>query len=104
MPDTNAAPITKSQFKLGLDCIHKLRHARNKLPQVSQTDDMLRLLSEGGAAVEAVIRATEPGPMIGEFGGAALAKSREAVSSAFAQAAVGTTTSLYEVTIRHRDE
>ena len=103
MPDTNAAPITKSQFKLGLDCIYKLRHARKKLPQVSQTDDMLRLLSEGGAAVEAVIRATEPGTMIGEFGEAALATSREAVASAFAQAAAGKTTSLYEVTIRHGD-
>lgn len=103
MPYTSAAPITKSQFKLGLDCIHKLHHARNKLPQVSQTDDMLRLLSEGGAAVEAVIRATEPGPMIGEYGDTALAESREAVANAFAQAATGTTTSLYEVTIRHGD-
>jgi len=101
MPDTNAAPITKSQFKLGLDCIHKLRHARNKLPQVSQTDDMLRLLSEGGAAVEALIRATEPGVMIGKFGDEALAKSREDLAAGFARAKKGRSTSLYEVTIRH---
>jgi len=103
VPSTNSAPITKSQFKLGLTCLHKLRHARNKLPQTSQTDAMLNLLSEGGAAVEAVIRATEPGRMIGGFGHEALKKSHEAMAGAFAQATRGTSTSLYEVTIRHGD-
>jgi hypothetical protein len=53
MPDTNHAPITKSQFKLGLDCIQKLRHARNGLPQATHENGMLRLLAEGGGAIEA---------------------------------------------------
>ena len=48
MPNSLTAPITKSQFKLGLDCIHKLQHARNRLPQVSQENEMLPLLAEGG--------------------------------------------------------
>jgi hypothetical protein len=94
-------PITKSQFKLGLDCIQKLRHARNNLPQVSQDDDMLRLLSEGGAAVEALVLAVEPGQTIGNFGEEALQLSMAAIRDAFAAARAGTTTPLYEVTIAH---
>jgi hypothetical protein len=65
MPETKDKPITKSQFKLGLDCIQKLRHARNGLPQTTQENQMLRLLSEGGAAIEALVRANYPGPSIG---------------------------------------
>lgn len=101
MPDTNHAPITKSQFKLGLDCIQKLRHARNGLPQTTQENDMLRLLAEGGAAIEALIRANEPGVFIGEFGEAALEPSRQEIAKAFSMADVDETTSLYEVTIAH---
>ena len=101
MPHTLNAPITKSQFKLGLDCIHKLQHTRNRLPQVSQTNEMLRLLAEGGSAVEALIRATEPGRFIGGFKDAALTESREAIADALSAAAAGKTTSLYEVTIAH---
>ena len=43
-------PITKSQFKLGLGCLLKLRHARpwgtreQAHPQASSGNDMLRLL------------------------------------------------------------
>jgi len=101
MPNSLTAPITKSQFKLGLDCIQKLQHTRNRLPQVSQENEMLRLLAEGGSAVEALIRATEPGRFIGGFKDAALAESSEAIADALNAAAAGKTTSLYEVTIAH---
>lgn len=101
MVDIQAAPVTKSQFKLGLGCIQKLRHARNRLAQSSQENDMLRLLAEGGAAVEALVRATEPGLLIGDFGQGALDRSREAIRRAFADARTGKTTPLYEVTISH---
>ncbi|MBU3684498.1 MAG: hypothetical protein FGM39_10890, partial [Phycisphaerales bacterium] len=101
MPATKDKPITKSQFKLGLDCIQKLRHARNGLPQTSQENEMLRLLSEGGAAIEALVRANHPGDSIGGFGQDAIDKSRRAIATAMADADAGTSTSLYEVTIEH---
>ncbi len=99
MPHSSVAPITKSQFKLGLDCIHKLQHARNGLPQRSSDDEMLRLLAEGGAAVEALVRATEPGQLIGGFGDDAVARSRDAVLRGCQEASAGRVTTLYEVTI-----
>ncbi len=97
----DAMPITKSQFKLGLDCIHKLRHARRGLPQISHANEMLQLLSEGGAAVEALIRANEPGPLLADFGNNALVRSHAAIHDAFHAARSGTSTSLYEATIQH---
>lgn len=101
MPTSKDKPITKSQFKLGLDCIQKLRHARNGLPQTSEENEMLRLLSEGGAAIEALVRANHPGDSIGDFGQDAIDKSRRAIATALADADAGTSTSLYEVTIEH---
>ena len=101
MPNTLTTPLTKSQFKLGLDCIQKLRHARDRLPQASQENDMLRLLAEGGAAVEALVRATERGRLIGGYKQTALTESREALIDALNAANTGTTTSLYEITITH---
>ncbi len=95
------SPINKSQFKLGLDCIQKLKHARNRLPQTSQTDDLLKLLSEGGAAVEALVRAIEPGDIIGGYHEEAVTTSHAAIVAACAAAAAGKTTSLYEPTIEH---
>ncbi len=99
--NSQAKPITKSQFKLGLDCIQKLRHARNGLPQASQENEMLRLLSEGGAAIEALVHANEPGAVIGGFGQSALDESRQAIAKAFSDANNDESTSLYEVTIAH---
>jgi hypothetical protein len=99
MPNVLGAPITKSQFKLGLNCLHKLRHARDKLPQVSQENETLRLLTEGSATVEALVRATEPGRLIGGSKETALTDSNEALTAALAAAAIGTTTLLYKVTI-----
>jgi hypothetical protein len=95
------SPITKSHFKLGLSCIQKLKHARRKLPQQSQGDDMLKLLAEGGAAVEALARATEPGLLLGGFGSDALARSRVAILEALQAACAGKSTPIYEVTIEH---
>ncbi len=101
MPTTTDKPITKSQFKLGLDCIQKLRHARNGLPQTSQENQMLRLLSEGGAAIEALVRANDPGLSIGGFGKDATEDSRRAIATSIAEANAGASSSLYEVTIEH---
>jgi hypothetical protein len=101
MNELSSSPITKSQFKLGLSCIQKLRHARSKLPQKSQGDDLMQLLAEGGAAVEALVRATEPGQFLGGFGTDALAQSRVAILEALREAGAGRCSSLYEVTIEH---
>lgn len=72
---TGERPITKSQFKLGLNCILKLRHARprpaagrlHRYPNASDDNDMLRLLAEGGGAVEALWRCREPGDEAPKF-------------------------------------
>jgi hypothetical protein len=102
MPDTNHAPITKSQFKLGLDCIQKLRHARNGLPQATQENGMLRLLAEGGGAIEALWRQKEPG-WVGPVGHAPAAlASLDAIRSAVELSRQrGQPVPLYEVTIMH---
>ncbi len=94
-------PISKSQFKLGLSCIQKLRHYRDRLPQTTDQDPMLSLLSEGGSTVEALARALEPGELIGGFGAPAVDSSMEAVKGAFEAVDTGRTTCLYEVTIEH---
>jgi hypothetical protein len=57
-------PITKSEFKLGLECVQKLRHARLGLPR-DAAGDGVQLLAEGGAAVESLQRAIEPGTFLG---------------------------------------
>jgi hypothetical protein len=62
---------------------------------------MLPLLAEGGSAVEALIRATEPGRFIGGFKDAALVESSDGIADALNSAAAGKTTSLYEVTMAH---
>jgi hypothetical protein len=119
-PVTVTPPITKSQFKLGLDCILKLRHSRpwpagrrgKRYRSVSEDNDMLRLLAEGGGAVEALWKCCEPGLEVPKF---ALAVdgpdtttqapedvSREMIAVAVAQAkSQGTRVSLYEMTIVH---
>ena len=93
-------PITKSQFKLGLNCIQKLRHARAGLPQNQSGNDVLRMLSEGGAAVEALQRAIEPGAYTGGIGPDAAAESMRHVLLALQTVRDGAPrVSLYEVTI-----
>ena len=94
-------PLTKSQFKLGLDCIQKLRHARAGLAQNTNDNDLLRLLSEGGAAVEALQRAIEPGAYTGGIGHASAAEeSMHHIGLAFRAVHDGAPrVSLYEVTI-----
>jgi hypothetical protein len=94
-------PITKSQFKLGLDCIQKLRHARARLAQNASGNDLLRRLYEGDAAVEALQRAIEPGARTGGIGhGSAVEESMHHIGLAFQAVRDGTPrVSLYEVTI-----
>ena len=104
------SPITKTQFKLGLDCLLKLRHARpfggraKAYPQSASQNDMLRLLAEGGGAVEALWRQREPG-VVGPVGREeATAASMEAIRSAVEQSrATGKMVPLYEITIMHGD-
>jgi hypothetical protein len=94
-------PISKSQFKLGLSCIQKLKHYRDGLPQTTDEDSMLSLLSEGGATIEVIARALEPGKLLGGFGGTAVSTSMAAVKGAFESLDADITTCLYEVTVEH---
>jgi hypothetical protein len=84
-----------------LDCIQKLRHARAGLPQNTGDNELLQLLSEGGAAVEALQRAIEPGAYLGSIGqGDAAKESMHHISLAFNAVRDGAPrVSLYEVTI-----
>ena len=114
-PVTVTPPITKSQFKLGLDCILKLRHSRrsptsdgrDRYPTISDENDMLKLLAEGGGAVEALWKAREKGkhgPTFKEERDriAAAQKSMDLVKAAVASVKAGTPReSLYELTIIH---
>jgi hypothetical protein len=98
-------PLTKSQFKLGLECLQKLRHYRDGLPSNLADNSLLRLLSEGGWAVEALQRAVEPPSWTGPDGGAAVApESFDEVRRSVAEVRRGGgCRSLYEVTIVHGD-
>ena len=62
---------------------------------------MLSLLSEGGATIEVIARALEPGKLLGGFGAPAVDSSMEAVKEAFEALDTGRTTCLYEVTLEH---
>lgn len=78
--------ITKSHFKLALDCLLKLRHELDGLE--GSDDDMLRLLSEGGGALEALSEALEPADFTGPHGGAeAAAGCMDAVRTEYSKAA-----------------
>ena len=98
---TSMRPITKSQFKLGLECLQKLRHSRAGVPSNLADNDLLRLLAEGGVEVEALQRAIEPPAWLGADGGAAVAaESLAAIKSAVAGVKQdGVRRSLYEVTL-----
>lgn len=97
-------PLSKSQFKLGLDCLQKLRHYRDGLPSTLEDNSLLRLLAEGGGAVEALQRAVEPPAWVGADGGADVAPaSLTRVREALAEVRGGGTRSLYEVTILQGD-
>ena len=107
-PEPTARPITKSQFKLGLNCLLKLKHARpapgRQAPysQAASQNDMLRLLAEGGGTVEALWRQKEPG-RVGSVGhDDAVRESIEAIESAVEHSRqCGERVPLYEVTIAH---
>jgi hypothetical protein len=107
-PSEIRPPITKTHFKLGLSCLLKLKHARpaagreRPFPQVASENDMLRLLAEGGGAVEALWRQKEPG-WVGPVGQETAAKaSVDAIRSAVELSKQrGKPVPLYEVTIIH---
>jgi tetratricopeptide (TPR) repeat protein len=95
------APIATREFLLGLECIQKLRHARDRLPQATADDETRRLLEDGRAVVFALQRAIEPGTSIGsgfssQADGASLDQLRLALESVRAGSARH---SLYEFTI-----
>lgn len=94
-------PITKPQFKLGLECIHKLRHARQCLPQDISGDDLMSLQAEGGATVKALQRAIEPGMFLGRIAlDEAASESLRHVAAAVQTVREGALRqSLYEVTV-----
>ena len=59
-----AAPVlTKSLFKLGLECPLRLKYAltRPALPRKSDEDDYLKMLSRGGYMFEKLVRIYHPG-------------------------------------------
>ena len=95
--------ISKSDFKLALDCLLKLKHKRDGLGNALEDDDMLRLLSEGGGALEALAEAVEPSDFTGPDGGAEVApQCLDAFRAEYAKAAphgTGDPRRLREVTI-----
>ncbi len=53
-------PLSKSQFKTGLECPRKLAYARERYPSAAKEDPYLKYLAEGGFMVEAIARALFP--------------------------------------------
>ena len=96
-------PISKSDFKLGLNCLLKLKHKRDGLPSTDGDNEMLRLISEGGGAVEALLEATAPADFTGPDGGAEAAEPcMHAIAEQYAavkQGPAGTSRVMREVTI-----
>ena len=46
--------LTKSNFKLGVECKQKLKYYKAKYPSSLQDNDMLEFFAEGGFMVEAI--------------------------------------------------
>lgn len=87
LPTSPTRTISKSGFKIALDCLLKLKHRHDGLRETGEQDDMLRLLSEGGGTIEALARAVEPADFTGPQGGHEVASScLEAFRSEFARA------------------
>lgn len=51
------AILTKSNFKLGTECLHKLRYHKAKYPSTKNDNEMLKFFAEGGFMVEAIAHA-----------------------------------------------
>lgn len=49
--------LTKSNFKLGMECKQKLKYYKAKYPSTLQDNDMLEFFAEGGFMVEAIAHA-----------------------------------------------
>ena len=59
----SSSVLSKSLFKLGLECPVRLQHALTKppLPRRSHDDEYMRLLAEGGYMFEKLVRVYHPG-------------------------------------------
>lgn len=57
MNATNQVMLTKSNFKLGAECLHKLKYYKAKYPSTKNDNEMLKFFAEGGFMVEAIAHA-----------------------------------------------
>jgi hypothetical protein len=53
----NQVMLTKSNFKLGAECLHKLKYYKAKYPSTKNDNEMLKFFAEGGFMVEAIAHA-----------------------------------------------
>ena len=53
----NQFMLTKSNFKLGAECLHKLKYYKAKYPSTKNDNEMLKFFAEGGFMVEAIAHA-----------------------------------------------
>ena len=53
----NQVMLTKSNFKLGSECLHKLKYYKAKYPSTKNENEMLKFFAEGGFMVEAIAHA-----------------------------------------------
>jgi hypothetical protein len=53
----NQVMLSKSNFKLGADCLHKLKYYKAKYPSTKNENEMLKFFAEGGFMVEAIAHA-----------------------------------------------
>jgi hypothetical protein len=51
------AILSKSNFKLGTECLHKLKYYKLKYPSTKNDNEMLKFFAEGGFMVEAIAHA-----------------------------------------------
>jgi hypothetical protein len=53
----NQVVLTKSNFKTGDECLHKLKYYKAKYPSTKNDNEMLKFFAEGGFLVEAIAHA-----------------------------------------------
>lgn len=57
MNATNLVKLSKSNFKLGAKCLHKLKYYKANYPSTKNDNEMLKFFAEGGFMVEAIAHA-----------------------------------------------
>lgn len=62
-PQANTPKLSKSLFKIGLECPLRIKHSLTKpsLPRRSGADEYMRMLAEGGYMFEKLVRIYHPG-------------------------------------------